>query len=169
MDSTGLILNTLPDDVIAHQLQSKLAGENVSAEIIDTYGMKISHCMGCNRCFLKTPGVCAIKDDYVQILRRLAHSNRLWLVSDTRFGFLNSNGKKVMDRILPLLNMGLEFRDGQMRHTLRYGKLSVGLIYKGDGNQPLLDFWCERASMNLGGSSLGAYSSEKIGEVKVCM
>ena len=169
MDSTGLILNTLPDDVIARQLQSKLAGENVSAEIIDTYGMKISHCMGCNHCFLKTPGVCAIKDDYVQILRRLAHCDRLWLVSDTRFGFLNSNGKKVMDRILPLLNMGLEFRDGQMRHTLRYGKLSVGLIYKGDGNQLLLNFWCERASMNLGGSSLGAYSSEKIGEVKVCM
>ena len=169
MDSTGLILNTLPDDTIARQLQSKLTGENVSADVVDTYGMKISHCMGCNYCFLKTPGVCAIKDDYEQILRRLTHCDRLWLVSDTRFGFVNSNGKKVMDRILPLLNMGLEFRDGQMRHTLRYGKLSVGLIYKGDGNQSLLDFWCERASMNLGGSSLGAYSSEKIEEVRVCM
>jgi hypothetical protein len=65
--------------------------------------------------------------------------------------------------------MGLEFREGEMRHTLRYGKLSVGLIYCGDGNQELLDFWCERASKNLGGKSLGAYSSEKIEEVKVCM
>ena len=127
MDSTGLILNTLADGTIAHQLQSKLANEKVNVEVIDTSGMKISHCIGCNHCFLKTPGVCAIKDDYEQILKKLAHSDMAWLVSDTHFGFINSNGKKVMDRVLPLLNMGLEFREGEMRHTLRYGKLSVGL------------------------------------------
>ena len=57
MDSTGLILNTLADGTIAHQLQSKLASEKVNAEVIDTSGMKISHCIGCNYCFLKTPGV----------------------------------------------------------------------------------------------------------------
>ena len=43
------------------------------------------------------------------------------------------------------------------------------LLLRCDGNQELLDFWCERASKNLGGKSLGAYSSEKIEEVKVCM
>jgi multimeric flavodoxin WrbA len=112
MDSTGLILNTLADGTIAHQLQSKLASEKVNAEVIDTSGMKISHCIGCNYCFLKTPGVCAIKDDYEQILKKLAHSDMAWLISDTHFGFINSNGKKVMDRVLPLLNMGLEFREG---------------------------------------------------------
>ena len=169
MNPTSLILNTLTDGTIARQLQSKLERENVNAEVIDTYGMKISHCIGCNHCFLKTPGVCAIKDDYEQILKKLAHSNRLWLVSDTHFGFINSNGKKVVDRFLPLLNMGLEFREGQMRHILRYVKLSIGLVYNGDGNQQLLDFWCERASGNLGGHSLGAYSSDKIEEVKICM
>jgi multimeric flavodoxin WrbA len=107
MDSTGLILNTLADGTIAHQLQSKLASEKVNVVVIDTSGMKISHCIGCNYCFLKTPGVCAIKDDYEQILKKLAHSDMLWLLSDTHFGFINSNGRKVMDRVLPLLNMGL--------------------------------------------------------------
>ena len=87
MDFTGLILNTLADGTIARKLQGKLASEKVKAEVFDTQGMKISHCIGCNHCFLKTPGVCAIKDDYEQILKKLAHSDMLWLVSDTHFGF----------------------------------------------------------------------------------
>ena len=131
--------------------------------------MKIAHCMGCNHCFLKTPGICAIKDDYAQILKKLAHCDSLWLVSDTRFGFLDYKGKRVMDRILPMLNMDLCFRDGEMRHTLRYGALNVGVLYSGEGNQQLLDFWCYRSSANLGGHPLGAYSVNKTKEVKVCM
>lgn len=37
-------------------------------ELIDTTDMNISHCIGCNYCWLKTPGICTIKDDYRQIL-----------------------------------------------------------------------------------------------------
>ena len=108
MDSTGLILNTLADGTIAHQLQSKLASEKVNAEVIDTSGMKISHCIGCNHCFLKTPGVCAIKDDYEQILKKLAHSDMAWLISDTHFGFINSNRQKVTDSVLHIQNTSVE-------------------------------------------------------------
>ena len=132
--------------------------------------MKISHCMGCNQCFLKTPGVCAIKDDYEQILKQLAHCNNLWFITDTRFRFMDSKCKKVADRLLPLLNMGLEFRQGLMRHTLRYGHpINIGIIYPGDGDRNLLEFWCQRAAGNLGGKSLGAYSINQIKEIKPCM
>ena len=161
-----LVLNTLGNDYTEH---IKALIKDKEAEIVDTTDMKIAHCMGCNHCFLKTPGICAIKDDYAQILKKLAHSDSLWLVSDTRFGFLDYKGKRVMDRILPMLNMDLCFRDGEMRHTLRYGALNVGVLYSGEGNQQLLDFWCYRSSANLGGHSLGAYSVNKTKEVKVCM
>ena len=137
-----LVLNTLGND---YTEQIKALIKDKEAEIVDTTDMKIAHCMGCNHCFLKTPGICAIKDDYAQILKKLAHSDSLWLVSD------------------------LCFRDGEMRHTLRYGALNVGVLYSGEGNQQLLDFWCYRSSANLGGHSLGAYSVNKTKEVKVCM
>ena len=164
-----IILNTADNIRPAEALQAQIAAKGEDAELIDTTTMDIRHCMGCNHCFLKTPGVCAIKDDYKQILKKLAHSDSLWLVSGTHFGFLDYKGKRVMDRILPMLNMDLCFRDGEMRHTLRYGSLNVGVVYSGEGNQQLLDFWCYRSSANLGGHSLGAYSVNKIKEVRTCM
>lgn len=164
-----IILNSISDNIIVEKLKAMLEGNNESFKVWNTVKMNIHHCMGCNHCFLKTPGICSIKDDYEEILKSLAHADNIWLIADTNFGFVDSKGKKVMDRLLPLLNMGLEFREGIMRHTLRYEKKNVGLIYIGNGDQNLLDFWCQRTAGNLGGQSLGAYSSDKIMEVKVCM
>lgn len=163
------IVNTLSDPVIGERLKELLSDKEKEIRLIHTIDMKISHCVGCNHCFLKTPGVCSIKDDYEQILRLLAKSDSLWLISDTKFGFLNYKGKNVMDRILPVLNMGLCFREGEMRHTLRYGALNVGLVFQGQGDQELLDFWCKRASSNLGGHSFGAYSINDMEDIVACV
>ena len=45
----------------------KKVDKNQSYELVDTSEMNISHCVGCNCCWLKTPGICAIKDDYENI------------------------------------------------------------------------------------------------------
>lgn len=172
-----IILNTLSDDKAAKELQTQLGCDDDSCKVWNSATMNIHHCVGCNYCFLKTPGICSIKDDYEQILKSLAHADNFWLITDTRFGFVDSKGKKVMDRIIPLLNMELEFREGLMRHTLRYGKKNFGLIYTGNGDQNLLNYWCQRINGNIGGQSLGAYSIDKlvlsqvevIKEVKTCM
>lgn len=156
-----IVLNTLENENNANLIESFLSDTDQQVRIVNTASMKISHCMGCNQCWLKTPGVCAINDDYKQIIRQLADAQNLWLVTDTKFGFLDYRGKRVMDRIMPMLNMYIEFRDGWMRHQLRYQALNVGVIYKGDGDQELLQEWSERCAMNLGGKSLGAVSLEK--------
>jgi multimeric flavodoxin WrbA len=133
-------------------------------EIVDTSDMKIAHCMGCNQCWLKTPGICAIKDDYEEIIKKLVETENLWIVSDTHFGFLDYKGKRVMDRIMPMLNMTVGFRDGWMRHEMRYHPLNIGLLYKGYADQAMMEDWCRRASANLGGQSLGAISTGKANE-----
>ena len=88
----------------------------------------------------------------------------LWIVTDTRFGFIDYRGKRIMDRIMPILNMNIEIRDGWMRHQLRYHALNVGVLYHGEGNQELLEEWCERCAKNLGGKSLGVISLDKTGK-----
>lgn len=156
-----LVLNTLESGDYSEQINTIVAGDGSKVEILNTASMRIAHCIGCNQCWLKTPGVCSIKDDYESIVKKLVKSRNLWIVSDTRFGFIDYRGKKVLDRLMPLLNMYLTFRGGWMRHELRYHALNVGLIYKGNGNQELLEDWCERTAANVGGHSLGVIALDK--------
>ena len=148
-----LVLNTVGEEVL-DQVNALMKDKEV--EVVDTSDMKIAHCMGCNQCWLKTPGICAIKDDYEKIIKKLVETENLWIVSDTRFGFLDYKGKRVMDRIMPMLNMTVGFRDGWMRHELRYHPLNVGLLFKGTADQAMMEDWCKRTAANIGGRSLGA-------------
>lgn len=148
-----LVLNTLGKEAL-DQVNALIKDKEV--EVVDTSDMKIAHCMGCNQCWLKTPGICAIKDDYEKIIKKLVETENLWIVSDTRFGFLDYKGKRVMDRIMPMLNMTVCFRDGWMRHKLRYHALNIGLLYKGAADQTMMEDWCKRTAANIGGQSLGA-------------
>ena len=145
-----IVLNTLGEEVL-EQIRTLIPQKDGDVEIIDTSDMKIAHCMGCNQCWLKTPGICAIKDDYEVILKKLIEAKNLWIVSDTHFGFLNHKGKRLMDRIMPMLNMTLGFRDGWMRHDLRYHALNIGLLYKGAAEQSMMEDWCKRTAANIGG------------------
>ena len=149
-----IILNTIEEKSVLEQI-SNLIQDN-EREIVNTSDMKIAHCVGCNQCWLKTPGVCAIKDAYESILEKVVKADNLWLVSDTRFGFLDYKGKRIMDRIMPMLNMTIGFRDGWMRHELRYHALNIGLLYKGNAEQTMMEDWCKRTAANIGGHSLGA-------------
>lgn len=165
-----LVINTLKDKLCNKHIASLFDKANSQFQMIDTDDLNIHHCIGCNVCWLKTPGQCAIKDDYKQIIQQLVDAQNLWLVSDTRYGFLDYRGKRIMDRIMPMLNMNIEIRDGWMRHQLRYHALNIGVLYRGNGNKELLEEWCERCAMNLGGKSLGVISLDKYGkEVASCM
>ncbi|MBR0532517.1 MAG: flavodoxin family protein [Bacteroidales bacterium] len=148
-----LILNTLGEEVL-NQVNTLIKDKEV--EVVDTSDMMIVNCMGCNQCWLKTPGICDIKDDYEKIIKELVETENLWIVSDTRFGFLDYKGKRVMDRIVPMLNMTVGFRDGWMRHEPRYHALNIGLLYKGTADQAMMEDWCKRTAANIGGQSLGA-------------
>ena len=149
-----LVLNTLEGDY-SEQIKELLAAKDSEVEIVNTAEMKIMHCMGCNMCWLKTPGVCAIKDDYEIILKKLVATDNLWVVADTKFGFVDYRGKQVLDRLVPMLNMYIEIRDGWERHQLRYHPLNFGVIYKGNGNREMLEEWCMRVARNMAGKSLG--------------
>ena len=159
-----LVLNTLESGDCSEQIKALFADKNEEIEIINTADLKIMHCMGCNNCWLKTPGICSIKDDYEIILKKLVNAENFWVVADTKFGFIDYRGKRVLDRIVPMLNMYIEIRDGWERHQLRYHPLNFGFIYKGYGNRELLKEWSMRVARNLAGRSLGVISLDKADE-----
>lgn len=173
-----LIINTTADEKITAEirqydegrLSAKLAKNPEKIEIIEAANLKISNCIGCNYCWLKTPGECAVKDDYEEILKKLTHTDKLVVISDTALGFINHKGKNVFDRIIPLITMNLHFKDKEMRHTKRYRQTTdIGLIYRGEADKDFMSRWVKRAAINIGGKSLGAYKETEMKEALACI
>jgi multimeric flavodoxin WrbA len=127
-------------------------------QVVTTNEMKISHCIGCNDCWIKSPGLCCIKDDYEQLLIKMLQVDCVIFLTETRLGFVCSQTKNLFDRILPLATMHLKFKDGQMRHYSRYHKKQdMAIIYTGSADNDYLNLWLDRVQINLHGRSLGAY------------
>ena len=165
-----LIVNTTKDTSISEEIRKNISDKGIDAEIIEAGEMRISHCIGCNFCWLKTPGECSVKDDYEQILRKIIHANQMWVISDTALGFIDHKGKNIFDRILPIATMYLTFKGDQMRHVRRYKNTTdIGLIYKGDVEKDFLSRWNERAALNFHSKSLGVFSTDEIKEAASCM
>ena len=165
-----LVVNTTSDTSLTEEIRQAAGAKAGEIDIVEAAELKIGHCIGCNFCWLKTPGECAVKDDYEIILNKLIHADQYWVISDTALGFIDHKGKNVFDRILPILTMNLHFVGDQMRHISRYGKnADLGIIYKGDADKEYLERWAERAALNLESRSLGVFDESKIKEAVSCM
>ena len=165
-----LIVNTTEDTNITNELDALTRNKGIETEIVEAGGMKISHCIGCNYCWLKTPGVCSIKDDYEEILKKIIKADDLWVISDTALGFIDHKGKNIFDRILPIATMYLKFKGDQMRHVARYDKSpDIGLIVTGEADMDYLDKWALRCALNFESAALGAFGKDELEEAVSCM
>ena len=166
-----LLIDTTNESIgmkIASELENSSGGK--SYEYIDASNMNISHCIGCNFCWLKTPGQCVIKDEYEPLLKKMSKADQVWLISDTKFGFVSYKTKNIVDRVMPIVTMNLHIVGNQMRHITRYDKNpNWGVIYSGDGDKDYLSWWCERVAINFGSKSLGVFSENEYKEAISCM
>ena len=165
-----LIVNTTSDTSVTEEIKRSLDAGSVDFEIIEASALKISHCIGCNHCWLDTPGECSVKDDYEVIIRKLLNADQMWVISNTALGFIDHKGKNVYDRILPILTMNLKFIKGQMRHIRRYdNRVDMGLIVTGECDKEYLTRWNERVALNVDSRALGVYGAEDTEEYVACM
>lgn len=166
-----LIINTLPKDhPMAEKAICYLTEKVAECRVFYTEDMEVVPCIGCNACWLKTPGICAVKDDYEQILRAYLQYDVTVFISDTTLGFVGYKMKNIIDRMLPMATMYTRIENGQTRHVPRYKKeFQFGLLYAGEGNQDYLSHWMSRFCLNFHGISLGAYSIEAWKEAAVCI
>lgn len=165
-----LIVNTTEDKGITSKLRQYALDKGIEADIVEASDMKISHCIGCNHCWLDTPGECSVKDDYEVIIRKLLKADQMWVISNTALGFIDHKGKNVYDRILPILTMNLKFIKGQMRHIRRYdNRVDMGLIVTGECDKEYLRRWNERVALNVDSRALGVYGAEDTEEYVACM
>lgn len=166
-----LIVNTLPEDDPAVLPALEILHSSVEeVRVIHAYEKNLRPCIGCNACWLVTPGVCAVKDGYEELLKAYLDYDATVFLSGTALNFVDHRMKNVIDRILPLATMYIHIVDGQCRHVPRYDKkLRFGLLYSGSADKAYLNYWIERVMLNLGGESLGAYPIDHAKEVLSCI
>ena len=123
-----LILNGNPDpdkgkmDPYIARLQEQLKAAGHEAKAVVLRDLKIGYCTGCFNCWLKTPGICSIKDDAIDITRQYIASDHVILASPLILGFVSSLLKSAMDRNLCLVHPHLAEVDGEVHHKKRYDK-----------------------------------------------
>ena len=101
----------------------KSAGHDVTAITLRDH--KISPCIGCFQCWVKTPGICSIDDDARDITRQFIAAQHVILASPLMMGFPSFLLKNAMDRNICIVHPHLEEVDGEVHHKKRYDRYPV--------------------------------------------
>lgn len=109
--------------LIVHDLSQDAAEElfkgMTDTRIISDDGT-IRPCMGCFRCWVKTPGQCTIRDAYGDMGQLLSRCDELLIFSRCTYGSYSPFIKSVLDRSISYIHPDFVKRNGEMHHRRRY-------------------------------------------------
>ncbi|HNS20620.1 MAG TPA: flavodoxin family protein [Sedimentisphaerales bacterium] len=108
--NTGLILNPFLEGM-------KSAGAEV--EVFETKDMNVRPCQGEYACWFRTPGRCFQEDDMQKLLPELLTADVLVLATPLYVDGMTGPLKMVVDRMIPLGEPKIEYRDDHCRHPGR--------------------------------------------------
>jgi multimeric flavodoxin WrbA len=162
-----LVITTLSEiDNKTNQIINSLQAMINDTEVLDINKYKIGNCIGCTNCWLKTPGVCAVKDDWEILFKKFLKSDYVIFITEAQLGFISHKMKNIVDRLIPLILPYTKIYKGESRHKRRYKKCwKIGLVYSGNGNKDFLNEWMERFTLNMSCKSLGAHNMDEIEEL----
>ena len=93
--------------------------QNDASRYVDLSKLKISNCVGCFTCWVKTPGKCVIRDDATSIYPLIAYSRRLIYVSRLCFGSYDTIMKTMLERAIPIQQAFIRLHNGETHHVQR--------------------------------------------------
>jgi multimeric flavodoxin WrbA len=93
-----------------------------SVRAFDLDDMTIKPCVGCFACWLKHPGICAVKDDAEEYVKAFVASDAAVWITPVTFGGVSSALKKALDRTIPVILPFFGKTDGEIHHPQRYEK-----------------------------------------------
>jgi len=105
------------------------AEAGAEVENIPLAGKKIKHCRGCFKCWTRTPGACAMKDDMAELLPKFADSDIVVFATPLYVDNVSGLMKNFMDRMVPLIDPHFE-KDpaGEYRHVKAAGVPRIVVI-----------------------------------------
>lgn len=113
---------------------------------------RITPCVGCFGCWIKTPGRCVIRDDAPAVYPLIAGCDRLLVVSRLLLGCYDVPMKRLMERSLPNQQAFLRLHHGETHHlqrAVRPKELTVVAYGAADQEEQALFLrWLERNGLN---------------------
>lgn len=100
-------------------IESHISSENIYYKLRD---MNLNFCIGCWDCWVKTPGVCRLRDDYVQILSQVPKAQEITIITPILAGYESHLIKTFSDRMIPICMPYIEIHKGEQHHVQRYEK-----------------------------------------------
>jgi multimeric flavodoxin WrbA len=108
-------------------------------ETIELRKLNISPCTGCFGCWIKTPGICVINDDAIDVTRKIVQSDLLVLLTPVIFGGYSSELKKALDRSIGIMLPYFTKIQGKIHHKKRYKiyprLIAIGMLPDSDPDQ----------------------------------
>jgi multimeric flavodoxin WrbA len=134
-------------------LMEELVSAGWDVEPILLHEYEIRSCIGCFRCWDTTPGLCFQKDEAQDILKKIIRTDLLIFLTPLTFGGYSSELKKIIERMLGLLQPGMTIIEGESHHLKRYERypslLALGAVEtKDDDEVQIFNKLMKRHSLN---------------------
>lgn len=113
-------------------LQPFLEGARAAGAQIDLVYLqekKIKPCLGCNACWLKTPGRCVQKDDMGPLVDLMRNCEVMVVASPIYVGGVTGQTKTYLDRLTPVSLPFLQVVDGFSVHEKPAGSNFKGIVF----------------------------------------
>lgn len=171
-----LVINGIPEGNQYRKYErefEKIIKEYAQHEIVyfKLRDLNINYCTGCWDCWMKTPGLCAIKDDQEQIIRYIPHVDHLVFLSPILLGYESALTKVFKDRFIPVAHPYIRIHNGEQHHYPRYEKMpNLSFIGIEDEHTiqadiDLIKQTYERVSLNFDSELSKFHTSKDIGGV----
>ena len=97
----------------------------------------IHHCIGCFGCWIKTPGICVLKDGSENMGELLSKCHEFIIISKCVYGSYTPFIRNVLDRCIPYLLPYFVKKNGETHHANRYkNDYSLSAFFYGDDILP---------------------------------
>ena len=116
-------------------------GVDVSTVVLN--GDEIMACLGCYKCWVKTPGLCFMTKDCANtVSEQEIQADAVIFLSKITYGGFSYDLKSFIDRSIPNLSPYFEIVLGDMRHGMRYERFPhmISIGYGADTPEELQTF-----------------------------
>jgi multimeric flavodoxin WrbA len=102
LDGTGSADGDL--NPVRDALCQALKASSAELKIFTLREMKLAHCLGCFKCWIKTPGMCVESDEGREVAKAVIRSDAAVLFTPVTFGGYSPDLKKMLDHFIQLIS-----------------------------------------------------------------